>query len=100
MAIRDDMKDAERKVAKGVTDEMQSIKENVVSLAQNIKEASSHKTHDAINYVSERVAELKETGTDVLKKAEARVKARPGQSIAIAFGAGLLARYLLGRRSS
>lgn len=78
--------------------EMQEIKEDAIVLARNIGDVATHKAQDATKYVQGQFDELKSTGEDSLKKVESRIKAKPGQSIAIAFTAGLLASYLLGRR--
>jgi hypothetical protein len=45
-----------------------------------------------------RLADLRANATREYKKVEGQVKAKPGQSIAAAFAAGLVASWLLGRR--
>lgn len=79
--------------------EAQDIKENVVDLACNVYDSSANKTHAAAKYLRHRMDDLKASGSDTLTKVEGRIKANPGQSIAIAFAAGLLAKFLLGRKS-
>jgi ElaB/YqjD/DUF883 family membrane-anchored ribosome-binding protein len=105
MFTRDETKDADRKLEKArshviKTDEIQDIKENVVEIARTIRDASNDRAHDAADYVRDRVDGLKASGRDALEKVETRIKARPGQSVAFAFAAGLIASFLLGRRSS
>lgn len=110
MSIHDDARDTESKLEKAGTrlakagkeslSDIQDIKENVVGLARNIRETSTDKAHVAVDYVRDRIEDLKDQGTDAVLKVEKRIKAKPGQSVAIAFTAGLLASYLLGRRSS
>jgi ElaB/YqjD/DUF883 family membrane-anchored ribosome-binding protein len=45
------------------------------------------------------VEDLKETSTDTMRMVEERIQSKPTQSIVIAFAAGVLASYILGRRS-
>jgi ElaB/YqjD/DUF883 family membrane-anchored ribosome-binding protein len=103
MPTYDETKDADRKPTvkdKEIMLEAQNIKENVVGLARNIRDSSADKAHVAADYVRDRMDDMQSSGTDTLKKIESRIQSRPAQSIAIAFGAGLLASFLLGRRSS
>jgi ElaB/YqjD/DUF883 family membrane-anchored ribosome-binding protein len=76
------------------------LKENVISVAREMRDVSSEKMHEAGVYASNHLAELRSSSNDILKKAEAHVKEKPGQSVALAFAAGLFVRYLLGRRTS
>ncbi len=77
-----------------------NVKENVVGMARNIKDTSVDTAHVAADYVRHRMDDLRTSGTDTLEKVESRIQSRPAQSLAIAFVAGLLASFLLGRRSS
>lgn len=79
---------------------IRDIKENVIDLAQNLKEVGREQAHMVTDYVSEQVENIKTVGTDTLEEVESRVKSNPGQSLAFAFVAGALVSYLLGRRSS
>lgn len=76
------------------------IKENVVNLAQNLKEAGRERIQEAAEYVHERVDDLKATGAETLESVETRIRSNPGRSLALAFAVGALASYLLGRRSA
>jgi len=95
MPTYDETKDTDNKLEK----QAQNIKENVVGLARTIKDSSADKAHDAADYVRGRLDDLTVSGTDTLERLESRIKAKPAQSVAIAFTAGLLASFLLGRRS-
>ena len=88
------------RLEKGFTHEIEDIKENIVGLARNIRDVSAHKAHDAADYVYDRVDDLKSTGAEAMNKVETRIKAKPGQSVAIAFVAGMLTSLLFGRRPS
>jgi ElaB/YqjD/DUF883 family membrane-anchored ribosome-binding protein len=110
MLTYDEQKDADRKLEKEkvypakdnkeLLHDAQNIKENVVGLARNIRDSSTDKAHVAADYMRDRMDDLKHSGTDTLGKIESSIKAKPAQSVAIAFTAGLLASFLLGRRSS
>jgi len=103
MPTYDETKDADRKAVKDNKEvflEAQNIKENVVGLARSIKDNSTDKAHVAADYVRDRMEDWKHSGTDALGRIESRIQAKPAQSVAIAFTAGLLASLLLGRRSS
>ena len=80
--------------------EMEDIKENVIGLSRNIRDVSTDKAHVAAVYVRDRMDDLKVSGTDAVGKVGSHIKAKPGQSVAIAFMAGLLASFLFGRSSS
>jgi ElaB/YqjD/DUF883 family membrane-anchored ribosome-binding protein len=75
------------------------VKENIVGLAQHAKDIGNEKAHQASEYVREHATSLKLSGTDALRRVESRIKAKPGQSIGIAFAAGILASILLRRRA-
>ena len=79
--------------------DLSSLQSDVAVLASNVKKAGSDKVHEAVNYINDQVDTIKETGAGALGKIEENIKAKPGQSITIAFAAGLLVSYLLGRRS-
>ncbi|MEZ0223293.1 MAG: hypothetical protein ACAH83_01975 [Alphaproteobacteria bacterium] len=103
MSIREEAKEIERKVEKSVREtfpEIEVIKENVVGLAHNLKDVSNDKAHMAVEYMHEKAENLKVSGTDTLAKIEKSIKANPAQSVGIAFAAGIVASYLLGRRAS
>jgi ElaB/YqjD/DUF883 family membrane-anchored ribosome-binding protein len=76
-----------------------AIRENVVGLAHNLKDAGNDTAHMALEFVQESAQGLKTSGTDTLARIEKRIHAKPGQSVAIAFAAGIVASFLFGRRS-
>lgn len=110
MSIYDEANETEQKVkknmsymanaAKEASSGAHDIKENVVGLARNVRDASSDKAQALSDYLRSRMSDLKASGENSLERLEVRVRSKPGQSIAIAFTAGLLASYLLGRRAS
>jgi ElaB/YqjD/DUF883 family membrane-anchored ribosome-binding protein len=102
MSVREEVKDLDRKMEKSVKGsfpEIDAIKENVLGLAHNIKDVSNDKAHLAVEYMQNSAENLKVSGTDTIARIEKRIKANPGQSIGIAFAAGIVASYFFGRRS-
>jgi ElaB/YqjD/DUF883 family membrane-anchored ribosome-binding protein len=79
--------------------DLNSLQSDVVILASDIKKVGATQARAAVDYVTERVDTLKATGNDALVKIEDGIKSKPGQSVTIAFAAGLLVSFLLGRRS-
>lgn len=78
----------------------QDVKENIVGLAQHAKDVGSDTAHQASDYMRTQAENLKISGADVLYRVENRIRTRPGQSVGIAFAAGILASILLRRRAS
>jgi ElaB/YqjD/DUF883 family membrane-anchored ribosome-binding protein len=78
--------------------DLSSLQSDVALLAADVRKAGSDKANAAIGYVSEQIGTLKEAGTTTVGAVEERIKSKPGQSITIAFAAGLLISYLFGRR--
>ncbi len=99
MSIQDKAREAELKLSRDIRDSLESLQSNVIGLAHNIKAVGTDKLHDATGYVQDRVEDVKTFGSDTLYKTERRIKAKPGQSVAMAFAAGLLVSFLLGRKS-
>ena len=106
MFARDDEKDAARKLAqhkakikRDVSEVVDDLEENVVGLVQHAKDIGSDKVHQVADYVQERADNIRLSGADALARVEDRIRSKPGQSVGIAFAAGILASFLLGRRS-
>jgi ElaB/YqjD/DUF883 family membrane-anchored ribosome-binding protein len=97
MAFREETKETERKLQ---TQLAQDIKENVVGLAQRAQDIGNEKAHQVSEYVHEQATNLKLSGSDALQKLENRIKAKPAQSVGIAFAAGILASIILRRRGA
>ena len=85
---------------KEVSEELESLKSGVIGLAHNLRDIGADKAHEAASYVNDQIDTLKATSVDSFKRIEKKIQDKPGQSVAIAFGVGLLASYLLGRKSS
>jgi len=81
-----------------IKNDLDSLKNNVVELTKHIKSDGADKSHQLAQDLSQRLLELKDSGRSELDKVAQHVQQKPGQSLAIAFAAGLLASVLLGRR--
>lgn len=60
-------------------------------LAQSLKNQGGNIARDG-------VSQLKAVGQDEFQRVEERIRSKPGQSVALAFCAGLVFSYLLGSR--
>jgi ElaB/YqjD/DUF883 family membrane-anchored ribosome-binding protein len=104
MPILDETKDIERKIGKENAKfdsrghEASAIRENVTDIARSVKTISNDGAREITEYLREIVAEIKDGSVEAMRKTEGRIRSKPGQSIAIAFGAGILASILFGRR--
>lgn len=81
-----------------IRDDLNSLKDNVFELSRHVKNNSSHHLEDAKHYAERQLGKVKRAGADALHKVEDRVIEKPGQTIALAFFAGLAASFLLGKR--
>ncbi len=81
-----------------IREDLESLRSNVVELTKHVQENSLDLTADLAKKARKRLSELQEKGRDGLKKIEQRMKDKPGQTLATAFAAGLLASFLLARR--
>ena len=106
MFVRDDEKDAARKIAQqqsrlkqDASDAVDTIQENVVGLVQHAKDVGHDKAHQVADYVHAQADNIRLSGADALTRVEDRIRAKPGQSVGLAFAAGILASFLLSRRS-
>lgn len=78
-----------------IKQDIDSLKSNVVELTKHVKSEGRTQAGRISEIAAERLLDLKKSAQLEYLKAEKAVKAKPGQSLAIAFGAGLLASFLL-----
>ena len=96
--------------------EMDTIRADLKNLSSDLKSLTKHveagskmtasdlkaKAQDNLSELKARtqanIADFQDYSRDQLKVVEKEIKAKPAQSVAIAFGAGLLASFLLSRR--
>lgn len=78
--------------------DVEAIKEDVVRLAQHLQESHQHLMKDAKKTLDSQMKKAKRFSRDSMKQMETHVREKPAQSVLVAFGAGLLASFFLGRR--
>lgn len=83
---------------KEIKKDAQSIKENTIELGRHIKADGSEKMEELKEAASEKMSTISEQGREQMMYAEMKVREKPLQAVAIAFGAGLALSLLLGRR--
>lgn len=66
-------------------------------LSQYVRNVGAETVQQVSDYVNSQTESMKRSGMATLERVENRVKERPGQSVGIAFAAGILASYLLRR---
>jgi ElaB/YqjD/DUF883 family membrane-anchored ribosome-binding protein len=81
-----------------IRQDLDSLKTNIVELTRHVQEQGVEQVHELGAAAQKKVADLKKTGNRELHKLEDQVKAHPGQSMALAFAAGLALSVLMGRR--
>jgi ElaB/YqjD/DUF883 family membrane-anchored ribosome-binding protein len=80
-----------------IKNDIDSLRDNVVELSRHIKEEGKTQASKLTDVAFERLADLRKSASFEYQRAEKAVKQKPGQSIAIAFGAGLLLSALFRR---
>ncbi len=78
--------------------EVKEIKQDLESLKDNSVELAQHVKNDAVYKIEETTSSVKAQAKAELKKVEKHVEANPIQSVAIAFAGGVLLSMLMGRR--
>lgn len=82
-----------------IKEDLDSLKDNVVALTKHVQKDGVEQVEDLSKTAQKRLTLLKMRGRQEMKKVEKQVKAKPAQSVAIAFAGGVLASMLLrGRR--
>jgi ElaB/YqjD/DUF883 family membrane-anchored ribosome-binding protein len=77
--------------------DLNSLKENAESLGKHLKNEGTEQVQQAKEALTTRLSALQTTGKKQMKKIEGQVRAKPLQSLGIAFAAGLVASLLLRR---
>lgn len=78
--------------------DLDTIKQDVSTLAQHALEAGSKNAALLRDEATERFDDLKDAGRKNLARVEKRIREKPGQSLAIAFAGGVLLSLLFGRK--
>jgi len=105
MSIQEEIRNADHKIGKdaanfdgGLSAEVSRLKSDTRDLSRNGKALINDGAHVTADYLRELAYNLKQNGRQTLQKTEAHIQEKPGQSIAIAFAAGMIASLLFGRR--
>lgn len=83
---------------KRIQEDVDSLRGNVMGLARHLYSDGSEKIAESGEIARERFSQLGDLTEEQLLKLEGRVRSKPGQSILIAFAAGLLASLFLSRK--
>ncbi|MCD8497031.1 MAG: hypothetical protein LRZ85_02460 [Alphaproteobacteria bacterium] len=78
--------------------DLNALKKDAIKLGNHVAADGKERLQEMSQSAKEQISSLKAAGETQIHSLEERVKAKPMQSVAIAFGAGLLASVLLGRR--
>jgi ElaB/YqjD/DUF883 family membrane-anchored ribosome-binding protein len=81
-----------------IRSDLDSLKDNVVELTRHIQANGAEQIHEFGTLAQKRAVEMKKAGRRELRKVEGQIKAHPGQSIALAFAAGMALSLLMGRK--
>lgn len=80
-----------------IRNDIDSLKDNVVELSKHLQSEGKNQAFKLGDIAMERLSDLKKSASFEYQRAEKAVKQKPGQSVAIAFAAGLLASALFRR---
>ncbi len=81
-----------------IREDLDSLKNNVFELTRHMKKDGSAQVMHVRDALKGKMDDLQSTGREQFKNLERQVKAKPGQTLAMAFAAGLVASMFLGRR--
>ena len=79
--------------------DLEALRADVAGLGTNLKNQGVAKACEAMDYIGERLEEAREASGEAMAEVETQIRKKPGQSVAIAFAAGALISFLLGRSS-
>lgn len=81
-----------------IREDINSLKSNVVALTRHLRENGESQLIGLEQRAEDRLRNVQTRYKDSVEQFENRVRERPGQSVTMAFCAGILASYLIGRR--
>lgn len=81
-----------------IREDLDSLRTNVVELTKHIRKEGTQQTQEMKKMLADRIGDMEHRAQDTYKSLEANVKAKPGKSVAMAFGIGVLASMFLARR--
>lgn len=77
-----------------IRQDLDSLKSNVVNLARDLKRSGRSSTESMVSTLSDQLSRAREASNDKYVQVEKSVSKNPAKSIAMAFGAGILASFL------
>ena len=92
MSKRDQSKKADRKPGKS------AARDNTAGISDSLRDLSNDKARIAAEFMQESAENVNTAGRVAIANLGKRVRAKPGRSLGLAFAAGLVVSYLLGRR--
>lgn len=82
--------------------DLDSLKTDIVALSQSLQADGQHHARaiskQALSRIEERIAEMENIGAEQFHRVEDHIREKPGQSMALAFAAGVALSYLTGWR--
>ncbi len=79
-------------------EEIENIREDIDSLKSNVVALTKTVKHEVADTTATRLERIRKRGKETMGRVEKDVKAKPMQSLAMAFGAGLVLSTLMRRR--
>ena len=95
--VADISKDATASMDK-ISSDLRTLKSDVADLGRQATQEGKKRLNEKASQVQDRVSDLKALGEKEFSGLKSYVSENPGQSVAYAFAAGLIASFLLGRR--
>lgn len=78
--------------------DLNNLKEDAVATIQDAATLAKNLKNESGTIARDGVKHLADVGRNEFQKIEERVREKPGQSVALAFCAGLVFSYIMGRR--
>ncbi len=78
--------------------DLKALKSHVADLSSHVQSNSTKYIRDAKDYAWHQVERAQDAAKGSLEAVEKRVQEKPGQTLAAAFFAGIVASFFLGRR--
>lgn len=81
-----------------IREDLGALKKDTVNLARHVRDDALDQTEALKQHAAEQVGKFVESGKDGLARLEDTARARPLQTVAIAFLAGMVLSVIAGRR--
>lgn len=81
-----------------IREDLDSLKNNVIELTRHLSKDGNAQAAQLKSALKDKIGDIQASGRTQYKNLEKQVKAKPGQTLAMAFAAGVVASMLLGSR--